>query len=120
MPSTSGETVWILPRQDGPTNAHGNTVHTWPLHTDALAVPVKGAKVAPRTDLAGEASIAGREAVVTGMRVLIPGGAPRPAPVDRMFVRGETYAVIGEPGSWVNPWRQVETGVDVALKRVEG
>jgi hypothetical protein len=116
----SGERVWILPRTDGGIDDRGNPVTFFPAWDGTGAIPVDHAKVAPRTDLTGEAAIADREAVITNMRVLLRAGSPRPGPLDRMWVRGHEYHVIGEVGEWVNPWRQQETGVDVALKRVEG
>ena len=108
----SGETVWHLPRRTGSADAHGNTVWSWPDE-----VPVAGAKVAPAAgEETGEPA---REAVTVGLKVMLPAGV-RIAPVDRMKVRGAIYHVIGEPGVWVNPWTSRETGVQVALERVEG
>ena len=108
----SGETVWLLPRQGGATDAHGNTVWTWDVE-----VPVDGAKVAPRPG--EEPEQLPRETVIVGLSVLLPPGV-RLSAVDRMKVRGEVYKVIGEPGVWVSPWTGREWGVQVALERVEG
>lgn len=115
-----GETVWVLPRQTGQPDAHGNVAHTWPTPEDEGAVQVDQALVAPRTDMTGE--LAGqphREAVVIGLQVFLPPGS-RMEPVDRMYVRGETYEVVGEPGVWNSAWTAREWGVQVALRRTEG
>jgi hypothetical protein len=115
----AGETVWILPRTLGGADAHGNLTPTWPAHTDPGAVRVDGAKVAPRTDLGGETRDPTREGVIVGATVYLPPGV-RLEPVDRMWVRGIVWDVIGEPGVWVQPWTAVEKGVQVALQRREG
>jgi hypothetical protein len=116
-----GETVWLLPRSLDGTDAHGNAVPSWPEGPEADgAVEIHGVKVAPRTDLGGEAALADREAVVTNVRLLFPGGADLPAPVDRLWVRGHVYDVIGEPGTWVNPWTGREAGSEIHARRTEG
>src|SRR5690606_13547958 len=52
----SGETVWLLPRQNGAPDAHGNIVHTWPDGPGAVgAVRVDEATV-------WSPAVAGREA----------------------------------------------------------
>lgn len=116
----SGETVHILPRQDGPPDAHGNPSYTWPAHTDATAVPVEDVKVAQRTDLGGEAAIADREAVISQMALFFPPTAELPAAVDRMHVRGDAYDVIGHPAEWIYYRAGRPAGAEVALKRAEG
>ena len=119
-----GELVWILPRQSGHTDAHGNIVWDWPDppesgESDTAAIPVPDAKVAPRTSPTNETPDPTREAVIVGLTVYLPPGT-RMAAVDRMWVRDDIYHVIGEPGVWVNPWTGVEKGVQVALERTEG
>jgi hypothetical protein len=118
-----GETVWLLPRQPGSPDAHGNPAYTWPGHTDTKAVKVDGVAVSPRsaagTQLAADIEETNREGVIIGLMVYLPPGT-RVEPVDRMYVRGHTYDVTGEPGVWINPWSKVERGVQVALSRTEG
>lgn len=119
----TGEPVWVLPRQNGTPDAHGNPVYTWPAHTGGTAVKIDGAAVSPRSangsPLSAETNETNRDAVIVGLMVFLPPGS-RMTAVDRMYVRGDTYEVVGEPGIWVNPWQQSEEGVQVALERVEG
>lgn len=122
--TTSGETVWILPRTVGDPDAHGNAVETWPDKDDPSAVKVEGVKVAPSiapgTAFSRGTAEPARDAVVTLQRIYLPAGSPQPDPLDHMWVRDHVYEVIGEAGVWVNPWRQAETGIEIALNRVEG
>jgi hypothetical protein len=118
----NGESVWLLRRVDGPEDGFGNVVPTWPdgpQHPDALEI--RNVTVWQRSDLAGEAAIAGREAVTTDVKVLIHGhGHPMPGPLDRMWARGHVYDIIGEPHAWHSRWQPNPRGTEVALRRVEG
>lgn len=115
-----GERVWLLPRIDGEPDAHGGSVPSFPAGPDDPgAVAIDRAAVAPETGMAGEAAIAGREAVVENLRVYLPPGTRVPATA-RMVVRDTTYDVIGEGGVFVSPMDGREWGVVVALKRTEG
>jgi hypothetical protein len=118
----NGETVWLLPRTDGPVDEFNDSVPTWPdspNHPDA--VPIGNVTVWQRSDLAGEAAIAGREAVITDVKVLIHGDQhPQPGPLDRMWVRGRIYDVIGEPHPWRARWHARSRGTELSLRRTAG
>jgi hypothetical protein len=116
----AGERVWLLPRTDGPVDEFNDVVPSWPTGpNDAGAVPIDGAAVAFPTTRAGETATAGRETIDTDLRLFLPAGT-RVGYSDRMWVRDDTYDVVGRYEDWVNPWRQVETGVVVNLNRTAG
>lgn len=116
----SGETVWLLPRTEGVADAHGRPTATWPAGPDSVgAVRIDRAKVAPRVVLANEPDLPLQDQVIDGLHVYLPAG-PRPGPHDRMWVRGNVYDLIGEPGVWVAPRGTREVGVQVMVRRVEG
>jgi hypothetical protein len=109
----SGETVVHLPRTVSGTDAHGNPIYSWP----TPGVPIEGASVgrgAVRTD-----SDPVRDEEHVALTVMLPPGH-QIAAVDRMVVRGETFEVVSDSFPWVNPWTQVERGVEVRLDRMEG
>lgn len=60
-----------------------------------------------------------RSAVIVGITVYFPPGADV-LPTDRMSVRDQVYRVDGDPGRWINPFTNVERGLEVAGVRVSG
>lgn len=96
------------------TNRVGATVPDW---SDPAELVITGCAVAPRD--AEEDHGGGRQAVIIGFNIYAPAGTVV-EPTDRLVVRGDTHEVDGEPGSWVNPWTDVEEGVEIRTRRVEG
>lgn len=116
----AGETVWILPHVDGPADEFGDPVSSWPDGpNDVGAVRVDGAAVGFPSSRAGETATASRETLDHDMRLFLPAGT-RMSRLDRMWVRGEVYEVVGRYEDWVNPRAQVERGVVVHVNRREG
>jgi hypothetical protein len=113
----TGEPVWLLPRQDGPEDVHGNRQHWWPSPGDPQAVEFD-AKVAKGP--AGRWREPSRDDPDTvDVWLIVPPGV-RVAGVDRMWVRGQLFHVDRESFAWVNPWTGVERGSEVPLRRTEG
>lgn len=107
-----GETVTIL-RASMPTiDRYGNDVPGADTRNE-----VDGCAVAPR--FGGDITEQGRQGVIVGATVYFPAGTDVRA-TDQLEVRGETHAIVGDPGRWVNPFTASERGVEVATKRVEG
>jgi hypothetical protein len=66
-----------------------------------------------------EVTEADRERVEIDLRLYLPFGADV-QPLDRVVVRGATYAVKGQRGDWHNPFTGSEPGSVVNCKRVKG
>lgn len=109
------ETVWILPRQQAGSDAHGNPTYTWPEPGDLTSVKVEDALYAP----AGSEDVDPmRQPVESVPAVFLPAGT-RMEPVDRVSARGDTFEVEGDPHVW-QTMSGVEKGVRVSLRRTEG
>lgn len=119
MSFSGGETIQVLPRQDGPPDAHGRPQYTWAAPESNNAVDVEGVRVAPSTSWSSETGEPGREAVNADLALYCPPGT-RAAAVDRVHVRSETFEIIGEPEVWPRPWEQGERGVVIYARRPEG
>lgn len=117
---TFGETVWVLPRTATGVDVHGNQTVSWPdspSHADA--VQVDNVAVAGRVRLDNEPDLPNREAVITRFDVYMPAGTDVKA-VDRMWIRGDVYDVVGEPFAWRSPYSGREPGVQATVERIEG
>lgn len=107
------ETVTRL-RATTSTDRYNNAEPDWSAPAE---LDIDGCAVAPRD--AEEDRGDGREAVIIGFNVYAPAGTSVLA-TDRLRVRGEEHIVEGDPGVWVNPWGDVEEGVEIRTRRVEG
>ena len=77
---------------------------------------IPGVAVAPRYSSEGNDN---RSAVIVGLTLYFP---PRSdvLSTDRWRVRGAVYSTVGDPGEWINPFTNVNCGLEVAVKRVTG
>lgn len=107
------ETVTRL-RATSATNRYNDAEPDWDTPAE---LDIDGCAVAPRD--AEEDHEGGREAVIVGYTVYAPAGTSV-LPSDRLRVRGEDQEVIGEPGQWISPWGDVEEGVEILTRRVDG
>lgn len=108
-----GETVQVLSPVTS-TDRYNNTVEDW---TTPTSVDIEGVGVEPRPS--AEDNRDGRNAVVSGFTLYLPAGSAVTAK-NRMRVRGDDYAVDGDPAQWRNPFTGWEPGVVVQTKRIEG
>jgi len=92
-----------------------STAEDW--NTPVSVVPVAGVGVEPRPS--GEPVQDARNAVTSGYSLYMPVGTAVTAR-NRVIVRGGTYAVLGEPAVWVNPFTGWEPGLVVQCERIEG
>ena len=115
LPGWPGEPVTRIRPADTPDPYSGEVVDVdWGASTELL---LTAAAVAPAGS--SEPVLDGREPVLTQTVVYLPGQADVLAG-DRMLVRGEVYAVVGDPSLWVDPWQQSPSGLVVRLSKVEG
>jgi hypothetical protein len=109
-----GETVTVLPRVDtGERDRYGKPVYAWP----GPGIDIGDCAVEPTG--ADEPVEAGRAAVVTTFTVYDPHGTPI-GPHERIVVRGRVCEVVGQPGSWVNPFTGTRAGAEIRCRIVEG
>lgn len=108
-----GETVQILSPATT-TDAYNNTVEDWTTPTET---PVEDVGVEPRPST--EDNRDARNAVTSGFTLYMPAGSVVTAK-NRIRVRGDDYAVDGEPAEWRNPFTGWEPGLVVQTKRMEG
>lgn len=108
-----GETITVV--VPGATiDGHGNTVPDW---DDTDETDVANCAFAPTQT--PEDRAAGRQGVVITGTVYMPPGVPVPASA-RLVIRGQTYEVDGPSGEWNSPYRAVDIGLEVSVRRVEG
>lgn len=62
----------------------------------------------------------GREQTITTPKLFFPGAWPDLITSDRVIVRGEEFAMQGDPPAWRDPWGSDVGGLVVELKRAEG
>ena len=118
----SGETVWWLPRQIDGTDVHGNPNVSWPSKDDPGAVRIDGASVAGRVRLDNEPllpGLMGREVVIEPISVFTVKEYAITS-VDRLYVRGRVYEVVGEPFLWIHNTTRRVRGMQIVASRVEG
>lgn len=108
-----GETVQVL-SSSSTTDAYNNTVEDWTTPTET---PVEDVGVEPRPST--EDNRDARNAVTSGFTLYMPAGSVVTAK-NRIRVRGDDYAVDGEPAEWRNPFTGWEPGLVVQTKRMEG
>ena len=108
-----GETVEVL-SSSSTTDAYNNTVEDWTTPTET---PVEDVGVEPRPST--EDNRDARNAVTSGFTLYMPAGSVVTAK-NRIRVRGDDYAVDGEPAEWRNPFTGWEPGLVVQTKRMEG
>jgi hypothetical protein len=108
-----GETVEVL-SPSSTTDAYNNTVEDWTTPTET---PVEDVGVEPRPST--EDNRDARNAVTSGFTLYMPAGSVVTAK-NRVRVRGDDYAVDGEPAEWRNPFTGWEPGLVVQTKRMEG
>lgn len=108
-----GESVQVLSPVET-TDPYSNTVEDWTTPTE---VTLDGVAVEPRPS--SEDNRDARNAVTSGFTLYCPAGAVVTAK-NRVRVRGDVYAVDGEPAEWRNPFTGWEPGVVVQTKRMEG
>jgi hypothetical protein len=113
----AGEPVWLLPRQDGPEDVHGNVEHWWPSPGDPQAVEFV-AKVAKGSAVRWREPSRDAPAADDIWLVLPPDVTV--AATDRLSVRGETFRVERPSFQWLNPWTGHRPGGEVVLRRTEG
>lgn len=107
------ETITRL-RATTSTDRYNNAAPDW---SDPAELDITGCAIAPRD--AEEDRENGREAVIIGFNIYAPSGTSVLA-TDRLRVRGEEHIVDGEPGVWINPWSDVEEGVEIRTRHVAG
>lgn len=108
-----GETVQVL-SSSSTTDAYNNTVEDWATPTETAVADVA---VEPRPST--EDNRDARNAVTSGFTLYMPAGSVVTAK-NRIRVRGDDYAVDGEPAEWRNPFTGWEPGLVVQTKRMEG
>lgn len=111
---TFGETVTRLRAGIATDPYSGEPVHSW---TTPARLPINGVAVEPRPS--GEPVQDARNAVMSGFTLYMPRGADV-TPADRVEVRGQVYAVLGEPADWRSPYTGWAPGVVVQVERVAG
>lgn len=108
-----GETVTVLAPVTS-TDVYNNETDDWSVPVETT---VEGVGVEPRPS--SESHQDGRNATVSGFTLYCPAGTVVTAK-NRVRVRGDVYAVDGDPAVWVNPFTGWEPGVVVQTKRMEG
>lgn len=96
------------------TGRYGDAEWDW---TDPAELTISGCAVSPRDS--SEDHDEGRQAVLVGFTVYAPAGTIV-LPTDRLIVRGEVCEVDGDPGVWISPFTDIEEGVEIRTRRVEG
>lgn len=108
-----GETVDVLSPATS-TDRYNNTAEDW---TTPTSTAIDGVAVEPRPS--AEDHRDGRNAVTSGFTLYVPAGSAITAK-NRIRVRGDIYAVDGDPAEWRNPFTGWEPGTVVQTKRMEG
>lgn len=107
-----GETVTILPRQEGAPDRYSKPTYTWP----GPGTDVAGVLVAPGTSTEGNEAI--REQVDTALTLYRLPYDVAVGPYDRVIVRGATWQVDGDVARWSDgEW---SPGAVLVLKKIEG
>jgi hypothetical protein len=112
----AAESVTLIRTAATSTDAYGNDVRT------NTTSEVAGCAIWPRmvgNSVFTSESVQGRDQVITGLTVLMPPGTVV-LPTDLVVVRGIEYDVDGDPGLWSSTLTGLQTGTEVALKRVTG
>jgi len=109
-----GEEVAVLEAAES-TDEYGNTVESWDAPTTVAFV--QGVGVEPRPS--GETFIDSRNAVTSGFTLYMPAGVTV-QPEHRVAVRGEVWAVQGDPAEWRNPFTGWSPGSVVQVGRTDG
>lgn len=114
-PFPTPHTVGHRAQQTGGKDSHGNPTTTW---DDPVPHAVYG-WAPPSTGTSAEPFEAGRNAVITHLKVYAP-ATLKPAPQDRIDVDGTTYEVIGLAEDYTTGPFDWAPGVVIDLTRVEG
>lgn len=91
------------------TDTYGNTLDDW---TNPAQLVLRNVLVAPRTS--SDATAPERNGIVIGLSIFVRSTATVIPANARFVIDGRTYDIEGEAAVWAR------TGVEVALKRVEG
>jgi len=106
-----GETVTVVPGPPG-SDQYGD-----PLPVTRVSFDIEGCGVAPRYST--EPTERGRQGVIVGLSIYAPIGSDILS-TDSLRVRGDVYAVEGEPADWRSPFSGWAPGMEIALKRAAG
>ena len=106
-----GETVIVI------TEAHDADPYSGDAGTTGSTFDVPGCGVEPRPS--GEGTQDARNSTTSGYTLYMPAGVEI-GPQNRVYVRGGTFDVLGEPAVWVNPYTGWEPGVVVQCERTAG
>jgi len=113
MTLPNGETVTRIRATPGGYDPFGDPL---PGTTDELEI--SGCAISPRAQVyTSELTGPGRRAVIDGVLLYAPYGSDI-LPSDDIVVRGVTYRVDGEPGSWRSPYTGARRGIEITLERV--
>lgn len=118
MTYPGGRTLTVYRLAAGPLDAHGNATRVrTPTHQ------IDNCLVAPPVALTNagkyEPAAPGRTPVNEIFTVYAPPGADIGSR-DEVDLDGKRYEVIGEPGSWPDPWTGITEGVVFAMERRQG
>lgn len=109
----NGETVVVLAATTSTDANYNRQVEDW---SDPAQTVVDGVAVEPR-DLT-EAFRDGRPVVTSGFTLYFPAGTTVTSQ-NRVRVRGEDYAVEGDPAEWRSPFSDWAPGIVVQTRRLD-
>lgn len=109
-----GESIAVLTAGTKADPYSGETTEDW---STATEVTIGGVAVEPRPSQ--EPTQDARNAVTSGYTLYLPAGSQIDAQ-SRVRVRGEVYAVLGDPAAWTNPFTGWSPGLVVQVGRTEG